>query len=75
MCKKCKVRHVPPIGRKCKRMEKKESQFELLQDAAVSSDDAVAEGASSYRQSIQMKILSQLEKVYRYLDQVKDHTN
>ena len=61
MCKRCKVRHVPPTGRKCKRMEKKDSQSELLQDAAVSSDDAVAEGASSDGQSIQMKILSQLE--------------
>ena len=73
MYRKCKQRHAPPIGRKCKYLEKtQENVPELLRDAAEPSDDTVMEGRSSNGQLIQLKILSQLEKVNRRLDQVED---
>ena len=70
MCKKCKQRH---LGRKCKHEEKmQENVPELFRDAVEPSDDTELEGGSSNRQLIQLKILSQLEKVNRRLDQVED---
>ena len=73
MCRKCKQRHAPPTGRKCKYLEKtQENVPELLRDAAETSDDTVIEGRSSNGHLIQLKILSQLEKVNRRLDQVED---
>ena len=45
---------------------------ELFRDAAEPSDDTELEGGSSNGQLIQLKILSQLEKVNRRLDQVED---
>ena len=45
---------------------------ELFRDAAEPSDDTELEGLSSNGQLIQLKILSQLEKVNHRLDQVED---
>ena len=36
MCKKCKVRHVPPTGKKCQHVFENQDQ-ELLSNAAISS--------------------------------------
>ena len=74
MCRKCKQIHVPPTGRKCKYLEKTQDNVpELLQDTAKPSDDRVMEEGSSNGQLIQLKILSQLEKVNHRLYQVEDN--
>ena len=69
LCKKCKVRHIPPTGRKCQRVFETQDQ-EHLSDAAISS------GASGKNtpdgQLLQQQILDQLERVNRRLDQVED---
>ena len=73
MCKKCKARHAPPTGQKCKQVEKNlECTLEQSRDAAISSDDARAERTSSDGQLLQMKNLSQLERVNRRLEEVED---
>ena len=69
MCKKCKVRHVPPTGKKCQCVFENQDQ-ELLSDAAVSS--AVGEKNAPDGQLLQREILNQLERVNRCLDQVED---
>ena len=50
LCKTCKVRHLPPTGKKCKLQKKHhqaESDHELLSDAAVAGQ--TAQGASGDR--------------------------
>ena len=69
MCEKCKVRHVPPTGKKCQRAVENQDQ-ELLSDAAVFS--GVGEKNAPDGQLLQCEILNQLEHVNRCLDQVED---
>ena len=40
LCKKCKVRHVPPTGKKCQRVFESQDQ-EHVSDAVVSSGASV----------------------------------
>ena len=69
MSKKCKVRHVPPTGKKCQCAVENQDQ-ELLSDAAVSS--GVGEKNAPDGQLLQREILNQLERLNRRLDQVED---
>ena len=69
MCKKCKVRHVPPTGKKCQRMLGNQDQ-ELLNDAAISSGARKKNAPDG--QLLQCETLNQLECVNRRLDQVED---
>ena len=69
MCKKCKVRHILPTGKKCQRAFENQDQ-ELLSDAAVSS--GVGEKNAPDGQLLQREILNQLGRVNRRLDQVED---
>ena len=78
LCKTCKVRHVPPTGKKCKLQKKQqqaESDNELLSDAAVaghSSATQTAQGVSGHGQLLQMEILQQLRKMTERLDHVEE---
>ena len=74
-CKKCKERHAPPTGKKCRRLEKLQeegSEPGLIRDAA---DSQVAESTgeeSLNGQQLQLQILNQLERVTKRLDTVED---
>ena len=74
-CKKCKERHAPPTGKKCRRLEKLQeegSETGLIRDAA---DSQVAESTgeeSLNGQQLQLQILNQLERVTKQLDTVED---
>ena len=78
LCKTCKVRHLPPTGKKCKLQKKHqqvESDNELLSDAAVagqSSAAQTAQGASGDGQLLQLEILQQLKKMTERLDHVEE---
>ena len=69
LCKKCKVRHVPPTGKKCQRVFDSQDQ-EHLSDVAVSSGSSGKNAPDG--QLLQQQILDQLERVNRCLDQVED---
>ena len=72
-CRKYKERHVPPTGKKCRRMEKQPEQpteNKLLRNAADSQVTHLDGGQSLSRQ--QLQILTQLERVAKRLDQVED---
>ena len=77
LCKTCKVRHLPPTGKKCKLQKKHhqvESDNELLSDAAVaghSSATQAAQGASGDGQ-LQLEILQQLQRMTERLDHVEE---
>ena len=70
----CKKYHVPPMGRKCKRLEKKQEDVvpELFRDAAVSQVTDHEDEASLNGQQIQQQILTQLERVNKRLDDRED---
>ena len=74
-CKKCKERHAPPTGKKCRRLEKLQeegSETGLIRDAA-DSHVADSTGEESLNgQQLQLQILNQLERVTKRLDTVED---
>ena len=75
MCKNCKVRHVPPTGKKCQRKKQEGSVNEHLRDAAVAGSTPASQstsGAQGDGQLLQLKILQQLQKVTDRLDQVEE---
>ena len=75
MCKNCKVRHVPPTGKKCQRKKQEGSVNEHLQEAAIAGSTHASQstsGAQEDGQLLQLKILQQLQKVTERLDQVED---
>ena len=60
MCKNCKVRHVPPTGKKCQRKKQEGSVNEHLRDAAVAGSTPASQstsGAQRDEQLLQLKIL------------------
>ena len=69
MCKKCKVRHVPPTGKNCQRGVE-EMEQELFSDAAVPSGADQTNAPNG--QLLQQEILNQLERMNRRLEQVED---
>ena len=75
MCKSCKVRHLPPTGKKCQRKKQEEPVNEHLRDAAVAGSIPASQsipGAQGDGQLLQLKILQQLQKVTDRLDQVEE---
>ena len=78
LCKTCKVRHLPPTGKKCKLQKKHqqaESDNELLSNAAVAGQSSAAQtekGVSGDGQLLQMEILQQLKKMTEQLDHVEE---
>ena len=74
LCKTCKVRHVPPTGKKCKLQKKHqqaESYNELISDAAIAGHSSATQSAyrvSGDGQLLQMEILQQLKKMTERLD-------
>ena len=78
LCKTCKVRHLPPTGKKWKlqkKLHQVESDNELLSDAAVagqSSATQTAQGASGDGQLLQLEILQQLKKMTERLDHMEE---
>ena len=73
LCKVCKVRHLPPTGKKCKR-KIQEQNDELLRDAAVAGPVSAPQAAQVVQedgQRLQTEILQQLKKMTERLDQVE----
>ena len=73
LCKLCKVRHLPPTGKKCKR-KMQEQNDELLRDAAVAGPVPTSQAAQAVQedgQRLQTEILQQLKKMTERLDQVE----
>ena len=74
-CKKCKERHAPPTGKRCRRLESLQeegSEMGLLRDAADLQVADVNGGESLNGQQLQLQILNQLERVNKRLDTVED---
>ena len=77
LCKTCKTRHVPPMGKKCKLQKKQipaESDNELFSDAAIAGQVPATQNkqeVSGDGQLLQMQILQQLKKVTERLDHVE----
>ena len=70
-CKICKVRHLPPTGKKCQyKKTVQEEANELSRDAAVTSGQSTSMGPED-GQLLQKQILEQLRKVTDRLDQVE----
>ena len=70
-CKTCKVRHLPPIGKKCQyKKTVQEESNELSRDAAVTSGQSTSKGPED-GQLLQKQILEQLRQVTDRLDQVE----
>ena len=70
-CKSCKVRHLPPTGKKCQHKKNfPEEPNELSRDAAVASGTPTSRGSED-RQLLQKQILEQLRQVTDRLDQVE----
>ena len=69
LCKNCKTRHLPPMGKKCKLQKKQtpmESDNELLRDAAIAGQVPATQtdqGMSGDGQLLKMQILQQLQKM------------
>ena len=73
LCKSCKTRHPPPMGKKRKRKDQEQS-YELSSDAAVTGSlpaSQAAQAVQSDGQRLQAEILQQLKKVTERLDQVE----
>ena len=74
-CRKCKERHAPPTGKRCRRLEKLQeegSETGLIRDAADSQVAESTGGESLNGQQLQLQILNQLERVTKRLDTVED---
>ena len=70
-CKTCKVRHLPPTGKKCQyKKTVQEESNELSRDAAIASGQSTSMGPED-GQLLQKQILEQLRKVTDRLDQVE----
>ena len=72
LCKVCKIRHLPPTGKKCKK-KVQEQNDELLRDAAVAGPVPATQAAQVVQedgQRLQTEILQQLKMTER-LDQVE----
>ena len=70
-CKSCKVRHLPPTGKKCQHKKSfPEESNELSRDAAVASGTSTSRGSED-GQLLQKQILEQLRQVTDRLDQVE----
>ena len=70
-CKNCKVRHLPPTGKKCQyKKNAQEEPHEISRDAAVASGTSTSRGPED-RQLLQKQLLEQLRQVTDRLDQVE----
>ena len=74
MCKYCKIRHLPPTGKKCqkKKMEEDEGNNELFQDAAIAGSTPASQMDQGDGQQLQLEILQQLQKMTQRLDKVEE---
>ena len=73
LCKSCKVRHLPPTRKKCKR-KIQDQDNELSPDAAVAGPILAPQTAQAVQEDgqwLQTEILQQLRKVTERLDQVE----
>ena len=71
LCKSCKTRHLPPMGKKCKKKDEDQS-YEQFSDAAVAGSLPTSHSAQAVQddgQRLQAEILQQLKKVTERLDQ------
>ena len=62
LCKTCKVRHLPPTGKKCQRKKSQpHSDNELLRDAAAAEHSSATQPQGTYEggQQLQLEILAQ----------------
>ena len=74
LCKACKVRHLPPTGKKCQfKKSQPLSDNELLRDAAAAGHSSATQpqGSQEGGQQLQLEILQQLKKVTERLDKVE----
>ena len=81
-CRKCDFRHVPPTGRNCKRNQDSQVQASTSSTTRVSNDSScdmslVSSDVENVQyqatpDSIQVKILEELQKVNRRLDSVEE---
>ena len=67
LCKNCQIRHSPPTGKKCKHAD---MENELFSDAAIK--EVRPSTSHNDGQLVQQKILDQLQKFSRRLDQMEE---
>ena len=75
LCKNCKVRHLPPTGKKCQKKQQDQVVNEQLRDPAIAGSMPASQstsGAQGDGQLLQLQNLQQLQKVTERLDQVEE---